>query len=37
MKVKLLCTPFFLSMLARLAFAFGGETVTVPANLSHQA
>jgi len=37
MKAKLLFAMFSLSMLARLAFASKGETVTVPANVSHQA
>jgi len=36
MKAKLLFAMFSLSMLARLAFASEGETVTVPANVSHQ-
>jgi Protein of unknown function, DUF547 len=37
MKAKSIFTVFSFSMLARLAFAFEGEAVSVPANLSHQA
>jgi len=37
MKAKSIFIVFSFSMLARLAFAFEGEAVSVPANLSHQA
>jgi hypothetical protein len=37
MKAALLLTMFSLFMLARFTFAFEGEAVMVPANLSHQA
>jgi hypothetical protein len=37
MKTKLLFAMFSLSMQGRLALAFEGEAVTVPANLSHPA